>query len=513
MWTHDRFSLAPKIRAPLNAGLLGLAFVVVPSILAAAPDASIEQARSSPPDAAALAGRSSAVTEAGPSVSATVASAAQPAAPAAAPPPDADAGWSPAAFANSWLPHWLRLTGEFRNREEGRTSYGFAPGKNDAYGLTRVRLGLDITPNSWFHAFVQARDSEVIGADPKHVTSSMKDVFDLSQAYIEFRDGEKGWFSLKTGRQELYFGDERLIARSNWSNASRSFDAVRLTLQSDDIGPRLKNIGARLDLFAASVVKNHPTSFDSVQPGRNFYGMNLALTKVVPKATLEPYVYLKTAPSVTGADKKTGNERLYTTGLRWSGTIPGGFDYRARYSFQSGHFADNSIHAWAWYTILGYTIPKSRLEPRFSIEYNYASGNKAIGSPVTGTFDQLYPTTHQWRRLTDLFGEQNIRDLKAGFDFRPLRKMRAYFVVSDLSLASRYDSLYDNTGAVMVKVPKGGALSKDIGKEVDVYVTYDINRRLQLGAGFGHLYAGRFLKQNTPGGSTSYPYVFLDYKF
>jgi Alginate export len=498
MWTQDRFS---------NAGLLALTLVVVPSILSAtAPDASTEQARSSPPDAAALASHSSAVRETGPSVSTTVASAAQPAAPAAAPPPDPDAGWSPAAYVNSWLPHWLRLTGEFRNRYEGRTSYGFTPGKNDAYGLTRVRLGLDITPNPWFHAFVQARDSEVIGADPKQVTSSMKDVFDLSQAYIEFRDGEKGWFSLKTGRQELFFGDERLIARSNWSNASRSFDAVRLTLQSDDMGPRL-------DIFAASVVKNYPAKFDSVQPGRNFYGMNLALTKLVPKATVEPYIYLKTAPSVTGADKKTGNERLYTSGLRWSGTIPGGFDYRARYSFQSGHFADNSIHAWAWYTILGYTIPKSRLEPRFSIEYNCASGNKAIGSSVTGTFDQLYPTTHQWRRLTDLFGEENIKDLKAGFDFRPLRKMKVYLVGSDLSLASKYDSLYDNTGAVLVKVPKGGALSKDIGKEVDIYGTYDINRSLQLGAGFGHLYAGRFLKQNTPGGSASYPYVFLDYKF
>jgi Alginate export len=427
--------------------------------------------------------------------------------------PNPDNGWTPATYINSWLPHWLRLSGEFRNRDEGHTSYGFAPGKDDAYGLTRVRLGFDITPSSWFHAFVQARDSEVIGANPKDVTSSMKDVFDLNQAYIEFRNAENGWFSLKTGRQALSFGDERLIGASNWSNASRSFDAVRLTLASDDLGPGFSNIGARLDVFAASVVKNYPASLDRVQPGHNFYGVNLALTKLIPKATVEPYVYLKTVPSVTGTDKIAGNERLYTSGLRLSGTIPGGFDYRTRYSFQSGHFADNSIHAWGGYAVVGYTIPRTRLAPRFSLEYAYASGDKAIGDSTVGTFDQLYPTTHGQRGIADLFAGQNIVNLKPGFDFRPTRKLRVYVVVDELSLASRYDSLYDSTGAVLVKVPKGGALSKDIGKEGDLYGTYDINRRLQLGVGFGHLYAGQFLKQNTPGASASYPYGFLDYNF
>lgn len=498
----NRFHCDAKITFLLNASLLALALVWNPTG-SAAQDVSSPQAGSSQAETAALASQT---PVSGPPVNTTVAAAAQPAASAAAPTSASDAGWTPATYINSWLPHWLRLVGEFRDREEGRTSYGFAPGKDDAYGLTRLCIGFDMTPTSWFHAFVQARDSEVIGANPKNVTTSMKDVFDLSQAYVEFRDGENGWFSLKAGRQELFFGDERLIGRSDWSNASRSFDAVRLML-------RTQHYGARLDLFASSVVKNYVTSFDHVQAGRNFYGANLALTKLVPRATLEPYVYLKTVPSVVGWDKKAGTERLYTSGLRWAGTIPGGFDYRARYSLQSGHFADNSIRAWAWYAVAGYTVPKSRWQPRFSLEYNYASGNRSIGSRVDGTFDLLYPTTHQWRRITDLSGEQNISDLKPGFDFRPTRKLKVYLVGSDLKLASRFDSLYDTTGAVLVKVPKGGALSRDIGKELDICGTYDINRRLQLGAGLGHLYAGQFLKQTTPGAGVSYPYAYLDYKF
>jgi len=437
--------------------------------------------------------------------SAAATTSAQPGTPRPAPASSTDSGWTPATAINSWLPHWLKLSGEFRTREEGRTGYGFTPNNDYASGLFRVRLGLDFTPTTWLHAFVQARDAQFVGSAPSNLFSAAKDVFDLNQAYVEFRNGEDGWFSLKTGRQELYFGDERLIARSLWSNASRSFDAARLTLRS-------KEYGIVADAFASSVVKNYPTSFDQVLPGQNFYGVNVAFTKVIPKASLEPYVYLKSLPSVTGADKVKGNERLYTTGLRLAGTIPGGFDYRARYSFQNGHLADNSIHASAYYGILGYTLP-GRFQPRFSIEYNYASGNKAIGSSVTGTFDQLYPTTHQWRRLTDLFGEQNIRDLKPGFDLRPAKKMRVYLVYSALSLASKYDSLYSNTGSVLVKVPKSGALSTKIGNETDIWGTYDINRRLQIGAGYGYLFAGQFLKQNSGGSNSAYPYGFIDYNF
>jgi len=422
------------------------------------------------------------------------------------PPVDPNAGWTPATYINTWLPSWLRVSGELRIRGEGRTGYGFTPDNDYSTALTRVRLGLDITPTTWFHAFVQARDSEAIGTVPSNLYSAARDVFDLNQAYVEFRNGENGWFSLKTGRQELYFGDERLIARSNWSNATRSFDAVRLTLHSNQYG-------IVADTFASSVVKDYPTSFDRVLPGQNFYGVNVSLTKILPKASLEPYVYLKSLPSVTGADKKTGDERLYASGLRLAGTLPGGFDYRARGSYQSGHLADNSISAWAYYGILAYTIKSTPLQPRFSIEYNYASGNKAIGSSVTGTFDQLYPTTHQWQRIADLFGEQNIKDLKPGFSFAPVKKMRVYAVYSSLSLASRYDSLYDSKGSVLVKVPKGGALSTKVGNEADFYATYDVNRRLQFGAGYGRLFAGEFLKQNSKGADSSYPYLFMDYYF
>jgi hypothetical protein len=80
-------------------------------------------------------------------------------------------------------------------------------------------------------------------------------------------------------------------------------------------------------------------------------------------------------------------------------------------------------------------------------------------------------------------------------------------------LASRYDGLYNTSGSIIVKAPKGGARSTDVGQETDGYFKYDLRSNISFGAGIGHLFAGPFLKQNTKGSDASYPYFFLSQTF
>src|SRR5579863_10667120 len=49
------------------------------------------------------------------------------------PAPEPEKVWTPAAYINSRLPHWLHLSGQFRNRDEAPTAYSFKPGNNDTY--------------------------------------------------------------------------------------------------------------------------------------------------------------------------------------------------------------------------------------------------------------------------------------------------------------------------------------------------------------------------------------------
>lgn len=420
-------------------------------------------------------------------------------------PPAADrAQWSPASYVNRELPSSIRLSGEFRARPEGRSAFGFREGKDDAYVLTRLRLNLEIQPEKWLHVFVQGQDSRATGIDPSRVNSSLKDIFDLRQAFVEFESRSKGWFSLRVGRQEMRYGAERLIGASDWTNSARTFDAVKLVLKAD---------GARFDIFASSVVVNYPTSFDEHLPGQNFYGIYGSLTKLVPGATLEPYALSKTLPKVKSERGQFGDADILTFGLRWAGKLPAGFDYAAETARQGGHFATDDVATWAGYGIVGYTPPRLAFKPRVSAEYAYASGDRAVGDGKTNTFDQLYPTPHGVRGLTDQFGWRNLRDVRAGVEIKPNSKTKVAFDYFLLWLASVHDGLYSTAGALVIRAPANGALHQDVGSEADVYLTYAPVPQIQLGAGFGHLFAGRFLKENSPGSGMSFPYVFCYYMF
>lgn len=412
--------------------------------------------------------------------------------------------WMVSSWLNKDLPDWLRVSGQYRIRPEERTGYGFVPGDNDEYAASRLRLNLDIAPSTWFHLFVQAQDSEVPGMNPANSTSSNKDIFDLRQFYVDFRDRENGWIQLRTGRQELKFGAERLVGVSDWTNVTRVFDAARLTLAHN---------GESVDIFTSSVVVDHPTSFDNQQGGMNFHGVYGSLTRLVPRATVEPYVFLKTANTVKSLEGKLGNESEYTLGLRWTGKLPLGFDYAAEGDRQTGHYSADSIDSWAGYAIAGYSPSFLPLQPRFSFEYAYAAGQRSGVAGRMETFDQLYPSDHGLFGFTDLFGYRNLRHVRSGVHVTPYRRLRVNFDYHILVLASRYDSLYNTSGSAIVKAPKGGALSTDVGQEADAYFTYAFRSNLMLGGGFGHLFAGAFLIQNGKGSNASYPFVYTTYTF
>jgi hypothetical protein len=64
-----------------------------------------------------------------------------------------------------------------------------------------------------------------------------------------------------------------------------------------------------------------------------------------------------------------------------------------------------------------------------------------------------------------------------------------------------------------VRSPKGGALSSDVGQRTDEYFKYKLRSNINFGPGFGHLFAGQSLIQDTKGSDASYPYFFLSHRF
>lgn len=398
----------------------------------------------------------------------------------------------------------MQFSGEFRDRAEGRTSFNFEPQSGDGYDLTRFRLNLDLTPQKWLHFFVQGQDAQAPGIDPAHLNPTLKDNFDLRQGYVELDVGRQDHMRLRVGRQELAFGAQRLVGAFNWGNTARSFDAARLTLEWSR---------ARVDVFASSVVNIHMTGFDRPQPRVNLYGVYGSLHGTPKRTTFQSYIFWKTNPHVISEEGRPGDQDLVTLGFRWTQLWLGHFDSAMEMARQTGSFSNDSIGAWAGYWTGGYTVSGIPFKPRFSVEYDYASGDKRAANGKVGTFDQLYPTNHAYYGITDQVGWRNMRALRTGTDFSPHRKLMVNLDYYFFWLASSHDGLYNASGTLIVKAPVGGARHTDIGQETDVFVSYMFSTALAFGAGYGHLFPGRFLKDNSPGSGTSFPYLFTTWRF
>jgi hypothetical protein len=193
--------------------------------------------------------------------------------------------------------------------------------------------------------------------------------------------------------------------------------------------------------------------------------------------------------------------------------LPSHIDYQVELVREAGNYAVDNVEAWAGYGIGGYTLATVSLQPHFSIEYDYASGNPRPGGETYGTFDQLSPSNHNDYGVADLVGWQNVRNLHAGLILKPASKMAVRLGYYAYGLASRYDGLYNSSSALVVKAPTGGALSTSVGQETDATVAYRFRPNLEIGGGSGHLFPGAFLKQNSPGSGSSYPYAFTTCRF
>ena len=429
----------------------------------------------------------------------------------AAPPQGSQAlNTKPTEAANQGLPSWFKLSGEFRTRGEGRTAFGFREGNNDGYGLTRLRLNIDVRPTSWMQFFVQGQDSRVHGIDDSRSENPIfKDPFDIRQAYVSFGNREDGWVSVTAGRQLLVYGSQRLVGALDWTNTSRSFDAVKLQL-----GPS----HSRVDVFSASVVAVNPDGFDRHRDGQNLHGIYGSFKKVLPKSVVEPFVLLKTNPRVISETGAVGDLDVYTGGMRVA-SQPGaaddlaGVDYNIEVASQWGNSANASISAWAATTTVGYTMLDAPMSPRFSAEYSFASGDENPADGRVGTFDQLYPTAHLYYGYTDNVGWKNVHNPRVGFDFNPHRKLKVKIDYHWFWLANPNDHLYNAGSRAIVRAPSGGAQFRDVGTELDITFVYKVSKVLTVGGGFGHLFPGRFLETYSPGSATTFPYAFLSYKF
>lgn len=153
-------------------------------------------------------------------------------------------GAASSSSGSSWSDRFT-IGAHIRVRHEGRYNYDrqVVIRDDDNFTLLRARLSAEGKIPDVARAFVQVQSSQLFGAallvpspfGPGNlITGATGNVEDegltLHQGYADiFYDD----FTLRIGRQEMKFGDERLVGSLEWANRSRSFDGVSLIHESE----------------------------------------------------------------------------------------------------------------------------------------------------------------------------------------------------------------------------------------------------------------------------------------
>ncbi len=408
----------------------------------------------------------------------------------------------PASSLNARLPSWLAFDAEERFRFEGYSSGAFQAGNNDEYMLNRMRVKADLRPASWFLISAQVQDARPVYQSPPYGPPN-ENRWDLKLAYAEFGNPARHWASLRIGRQAINYNNT-LLANPDWRNQGRSFDAVVVNLQKERF---------HLGIFAASIVIPLASGISHHRQGNNIYGIYGRFSAIIPNSDIEPFVLWHVQPSVTiepAVSNATGKQNLWAYGMRWKGELHQAFEYSAQGVVESGTQGTEPIQAWSTSDGVAYEQVSWLARPRFFAQFDYASGNSDPSRGVHRTFDAIYSTSRDRFGISDILGGQNITAIRGGSTVNPHRRWTVTAQYLDFYLAQANDALY---GAAGKSFGHGDPVfGKHIGQEADIYSWYEFNRHFNVGAGYGRLAAGNFLRHLTGVQVYSTYYVSLNFK-
>jgi hypothetical protein len=393
------------------------------------------------------------------------------------------------------LPAWLELGVEFRGRVEGGTAINYIHDNDDIYYLHRIRGTIGVRPARWLRFYIQPQNAEAAGRRPP-VPETQAGTFDFHQSFVEFmQPGDRRW-SLRAGRQEINFGQQRLVGSANWGNTSRSFDAVRVSYETKRV---------RMDWFGSTVVRQDRDHLNRFTTDNQLHGAHFSSKNLLARGTFESYLFWKINPHEPNELGRLGRTSIWTAGIRADGPLPRRFDYSIETAIQGGRLGGDDHQAWAGYYIVGYKLTKAELAPRLIGAFTHASGDKRNGDGRFGTFDMLFPTNHAYYGWANRHAWRNIHEVMGGLVWRPTSKWVANFEYHTSWLANLEDALYNFNGRPVVRNPN--ATSGHTDQELDAYAVFNASRRLQFVMGICRIFPATFLKESTPGAGATVPYL------
>jgi hypothetical protein len=395
---------------------------------------------------------------------------------------------------------------------------------DNAYLMEKIRFRAGYTA-SWWSVLTEGRSSlvqsdervaytnfpVVPGTVSRNGDGPESDTIDLHQAYLTVGNHKEFPVSLKVGRQELLYGEERLIGAFGWNNIGRVFDAAKARWQTPWFGA---------DLFVSRPVIPEDERFNVANDYDYFSGIYATSAKI-PKHAFEAYFLARNssieAPAAEPSPQfpQPSARDIYTLGFRVKSLAGefGDFDYTLEAAGQLGNFRDPrggapaerlDHEAYMVVAQAGYTFSDAWAKPRLGVEYAHGSGDSDPQDDQHETFENLFPTNHKFYGYMDFFSLQNLHNVRGIFQLRPHPRVSLAIEGHAFWLADTHDSFYTAAG-----VARGGtgatpgtgygvnpAYGNFVGTELDIVGGWALTRFAQLEAGYGHFFVGDYIESS-----------------
>jgi hypothetical protein len=401
-----------------------------------------------------------------------------------------------------YLLRTVKLTGSIRERWEA-TDGPFSVTPADSYLISQERLGITYRPNSWLQFMAEAQDVRVFFYQITP-SSTYSNPIDLHQAWVAVGRPEGTGFFVQLGRQDMVIGSGHLLASTDawWAYTARNFDVANGTWT---------NKLWKSQFVAGSVVQIDPNGMDEHRTGDHIYANYNTFSHLLPGASVEPYFIARTSIGAKSKDGQAGNLETLALGGRVAGTLPGRFDYSLEGVHEFGSYSSDSLNANGLLAGAGWVVSPFGWKPRVSTDFTYASGDDGKKNGSRETFDNMFGFNFPSNSLTGQFGWRNIKDLRAGVEFSPVKKLKIKLDGRDFWLANTADGLYNPAGARSVFNP--AATSGHVGESIEIMATATLSKHDTVGFGVGTLFPGEYLKQSQKDQAFIYPYLYVAHKF
>ncbi|MCU0707955.1 MAG: alginate export family protein [Pirellula sp.] len=363
----------------------------------------------------------------------------------------------------------LDFGGQYRLRHHDEQNFrGLGlNGRDDDFLLDRTRFYFDykMTPRARvFAEFLDAGSSgETFG--PRVIEVQHLDAQNLFAEY-KVIESQQGSLNLRAGRQELLYGQQRLLSPLDWANNRRRFDGFVSQWNNDD---------RATDLILVRPDRIDFDSFDAPDQSRALYGVYDSNKTFKNPVDLYYLVYEDTRI----------DEHVHTVGILQKGE-DNGLLWEGEFGYQFGRYANGSdISAGAVTVGLG-RKGSGEWAPTLWGYYDWASGGDAIGEG----WNHLFPLVHRYQGFMDLFGRRNIHDINVLGTITPTKKWSLLAWYHYMLLANTAQGPYT---AVLTPFNPGGTVGgRELGHELDLLSTYKLTVRSDLVLGFSYFWSGDY---------------------